>query len=66
MSILTMLLFAMLHDTSGIPVYIIRDSELGMYDTTLDTVNTIFDFDKKWVIDGRNLHKPKYQIEVIK
>lgn len=65
MSILTMLLLAMLHDTSGIPVYIIRESELGMYDTTIDTVNTIFDFNDKWVLDGRNLPKPKYNVEVI-
>lgn len=55
-----------LHDTTGIPVYIIRESELGQYDTVRDTVNTIFDFDSKWVLDGRNYTKQKYQIEVIK
>lgn len=55
-----------LHDTTGIPVYIIRESELGQYDTAIDTVNTIFDFDNKYVLDGRNYTKQKYQIEVIK
>ena len=54
------------HDTTGIPIIIIRESELGLYDTVSDTVNTIFDFDNKWVLDGRNYPKPKYQIEVIK
>ena len=55
-----------LHDTTGIPVYIIRESELGQYDTAIDTVYTIFDFDNKYVLDGRNYTKQKYQIEVIK
>ncbi len=55
-----------LHDTTGIPVYIIRESELGQYDTAIDTVNTIFDFDNKYVLDGRNYPKPKYNVETIK
>ena len=64
--LIALLSFCMTHDTTGIPVYIIRESELGQYDTAIDTVNTIFDFDNKYVLDGRNYTKQKYQIEVIK
>jgi len=53
---------AMLHSDTAFAVYIIRESELGRYDTTLDTVNTVFDFDNKYVVDGRNYPKPKYFI----
>jgi len=66
MKILLVLYFAFLHDTTGIPVMVIRENELGVYDTITDTVNTIFDFDNKWVLDGRNYPKPKYNVEVIK
>lgn len=52
----------MFHDTTGIPVVIIRESELGQYDTTLDTVNTIFEFDNKYLLDGKPYPVGKYQV----
>jgi hypothetical protein len=59
-----LLLLGMYHDTTGIPVYVIRESEIGQYDTVSDTVSTLFDFDTKWVLDGKNYPKPKYNIEI--
>ena len=64
--LIALLSFCMTHDTTGIPVMVIRENELGVYDTITDTVSTIFDFDNKWVLDGRNYPKPKYNVEMIK
>ena len=53
MTLITLLLTAFLHDTTGIPVQIVRESELGIYDTTRDTVQTIMEFPDRFTLDGK-------------
>lgn len=52
----------MVHSETPFHVLVIRESELGRYDTTKTTACTVFDFDGKYVVDGKNYQKPKYNI----
>lgn len=62
MTLITLLLTAFLHDTTGIPVQIVRESELGIYDTTRDTVQTIMEFPDRFTLDGKPYPVPKYRL----
>lgn len=36
------------------PVLILRENEFGRYGTLHNSARTVFDFDNKFVVDGRN------------
>jgi hypothetical protein len=55
-------LLPMVHSETPFPVLIIRENEFGHYDTLRDSARTVFDFDNKFVVDGRNYLKPKYNV----
>lgn len=56
--------FAMQHDTTGISILIIKENEWGRYDTTYCIAKTVFNFDNKFIVDGWNYAKPKYDIKI--
>ena len=64
LALLAVTAFPMVHSETPFPVLIIRESEFGHYDTMRDSARTVFDFDNKYVVDGRNYPKPKYNVIV--
>jgi hypothetical protein len=60
--ILTFTAFPMIHSDTAFPILIVRENEFGRYDTLHDSARTVFDFDNKFVVDGRNYPKPKYNV----